>query len=141
MTAINPYLMFNGNCEEAFDFYESVFRSGSLEKNRYKEAPDQQIPGSQDKLMHAALPIGNGYMLMGSDTPSDDMRVSIGNNFSVSLSTDSEDEADKLFGKLSEGGKVTMQLSKTFWNAYFGMCTDKFGINWMVSYDYEKRGN
>lgn len=86
--------------------------------------------------MHIALPIGNGTVLMGTDAlESMGQHVSIGNNFHLSISTESEDEAKTLFAALSAGGKVTIPLDKMFWGAYFGMCTDKFNVQWMVSYD------
>lgn len=89
--------------------------------------------------MHIALPIGKNNTLMATDAlESMGHTITIGNNFQLSVAADSESEADKLFSGLSEGGKPTMPLQKTFWGSYFGMVTDKFGINWMVSYDYPK---
>ena len=89
--------------------------------------------------MHVSLPIGRGNLLMATDAlESMGHKLTQGNNYYLSLSTESETEADKLFNGLSSGGKVTMPLTKTFWGSYFGMLTDKFGICWMVSYDYPK---
>ena len=133
----NPYLLFNGNCEEAFNFYRSVFggefRGGIM---RFGSAPSETPNEKEANLvMHVTLPVGN-TLLMGSDTSEAHGKVS-GNNISVSIIADSEDEATRIFNGLSAGGKVTMALDKTFWGAYFGMFTDKFGISWMVNYDYK----
>jgi PhnB protein len=136
MAALDPYLFFDGKCEEAFEFYRTVFGGEFQMKSRYKEMPDVPCPDAdKEKIMHIALPIKNGSFLMGSDSPSN-IPLSFGNNFSVSVTTQSEDEANKLFKNLSSGGSINMPLQKTFWNAYFGMCTDKFGVNWMISYNY-----
>jgi PhnB protein len=90
----------------------------------------------QDKIMHVSLPMSKETMLMGSDTGGEWAPSFVqGNNFSISINPESKEEADRIFGKLSEGGKVTMPLNNTFWGDYFGMFTDKFGINWMISYN------
>ena len=140
MAAVNPYLTFNGNCEEAFNFYKSVFGGEFPFIGRFKDMPagDFQVQESDgEKIMHVSLPIGQGTVLMGSDTSeSCGQPTTIGNNFSISINTESEAEATELFNGLSEGGQVTMPLDKVFWGAYFGMLTDRFGINWMVNYDY-----
>lgn len=140
MAAINPYLTFNGNCEEAFNFYKSVFGGEFPYIGRFKEMPAQyNVPAEQgEKIMHVSLPIGNGTVLMGSDNSKEYGEATIfGNNFSISLDADSEEEAKNLFEKLSASGKVSMPLEKTFWGALFGMLVDKFGIQWMVNFDYE----
>lgn len=140
MAAINPYLTFNGNCEEAFNFYKSVFGGEFPYLGRFKEMPGEyKVPAEQgEKIMHVSLPIGNGTVLMGSDNSKEFGEATIiGNNFSISLNADNEDEAKRLFSALSAGGKVSMPLEKTFWGALFGMFVDKFGIQWMVNYDYE----
>jgi PhnB protein len=141
MAAINPYLNFSGNCEEAFNFYKSVFGGEFLTKMRFKEAPAeyQMAENEGEKIMHVALPIGQGTILMGSDRPSAMGPTTNGNNYSISINTTSEQEAAKLFQGLSAGGQVTMPLEKAFWGAYFGMFTDKFGIQWMVNYDYNQQ--
>jgi len=139
MKAVNPYLNFNGNTEEAFNFYKSVFGGEFLMLQRFKETPEaDKIPAAdREKLMHVALPVGKGNILMGTDaTEMMGFKLIEGNNFSLALSTDSEEESDTIFNKLAEGGQVTMPLSKVFWGAYFGMLKDKFGIQWMISYDY-----
>jgi PhnB protein len=141
MPTINPYLNFNGNTEEAFNFYRSVFGGEFRMVQRFKETPeaDKVPPGEKEKIMHISLPVGKANTLMATDTlESMGQKLTMGNNIQLSIETESEDEANRLFTGLSNGGKVTMQLDKTFWGAYFGMLTDKFGIQWMVSYTYEK---
>lgn len=140
MPSVHPYLNFNGNCGEAFDFYKSAFGGEFATKMFFKDAPaDPAMPPSEGgKIMHVALPIGKATVLMGSDRPGSFGSGKIGENFTVSIQVDSEDEAKKLFTGLSAGGKVVMPLDKTFWGAYFGMFTDKFGIQWMVNYDYNQ---
>jgi PhnB protein len=136
MATVNTYLTFSNNCEEAFNFYKSVFGGEFAHIGRFKDMPSEQpIPESEgNKIMHVSLPIGN-TVLMGSDSFSAQSQPVIGNNFSIAINAESQEEAQKLFDGLSAGGKVTMPLNKTFWGAYFGMFTDKFGINWMVNFD------
>ncbi|WP_293789269.1 VOC family protein [uncultured Pedobacter sp.] len=138
MATLNTYLNFNGNTEEAFNFYKSVFGGEFLVVQRYKDAPGcGSMPVSdQEKLMHIALPIG-GNMLMGTDVTNPMPPATFGTGISLSVDATSEEEAKRLFDGLSAGGTVTMALEKTFWNALFGMATDKFGIQWMVNYDYQ----
>lgn len=141
MATVNPYLNFNGNTEEAFIFYKSVFGGEFLTVQRFKDTPekDKLSPEDQEKIMHIALPIGNGIILMATDAvESMGHKLIPGNNFYMSISAESEAEADKLFNGLSAGGTVTMPLMKTFWGAYFGMFNDKFGTQWMVNYDYNQ---
>lgn len=140
MAAINPYLVFNGNCEEAFLFYKSVFGGEFPYIGKFKDMPPAEgIPvlseADGNKIMHVTLPIGDGSVLMGSDSNSASGEVAFGENISISINTKSKEEADKLFNGLSAGGTVTMPMSQTFWGAYFGMFADKFGINWMVNFD------
>lgn len=142
MATVNVYLTFNGNCEDAFNHYKSVFGCEFSYIGRFKDMPaGEENPVSEqdaDKIMHIALPISNETMIMGSDTGGEwASNYKLGNNFSISINTESKDEADRLFNKLSADGQVTMPLSNTFWGDYFGMFTDKFGINWMVSYRLE----
>ncbi|MGQ1788399.1 MULTISPECIES: VOC family protein [unclassified Saccharicrinis] len=144
MTTVNIYLTFNGNCEEAFNFYKSVFGGEFAMMSRFKEMPPQegmQMPEEEgDRIMHVTLPIGGDTVLMGSDTGGEwAAGYKEGNNFSISISADSKTKADEFFAKLSNGGKVIMPMEKTFWESYFGMFTDKFGINWMVSFDEVKK--
>ena len=140
MTLVNVYLTFDGNCEEAFNFYRSVFGGEFPYLGRYKDMPPEEGKKANtkdaEKIMHVSLPISKETMLMGSDTGGDwASNYSKGNNFAVSIATDNKGEADRLFNGLSAGGNVTMPMNKTFWGDYFGMFTDKFGINWMVSFN------
>jgi PhnB protein len=137
MATINPYLNFNGNTEEVFNFYKSVFGGEFTTISRFKEAPSEYKMSEKEgeKIMHISLPIGEGTTLMGSDVPEVMGKAIGGNNFSISINTTSEEEAHKLFNGLSAGGKVMMPLEKTFWGSLFGMFTDKFNIQWMVSYN------
>lgn len=141
--AVNPYLNFNGNTEEAFNFYRSVFGGDFAMLQRFKEAPAELCGGSVlsesdgEKIMHVALPIGEGNVLMGTDSlDSMGRKLTIGNNFSISLSAEGEAEATRLFNGLSADGRVEMPLQQAFWGALFGMLTDKFGVQWMVSHDH-----
>lgn len=140
MTTINTYLTFKGNCEEAFNFYKSAFGGEFAFVGRFKDMPQDDPNCQVDKselnnIMHISYPIGN-TMLMGSDAGGEWAKgITEGNNFSVSINTDSQEEADRLFNALSTNGKVTMPMNKTFWDSYFGMFTDQFGIQWMVSFD------
>ena len=141
MTTINPYLSFNGNCEEAFNFYKSVFGGEFPYVGRFKEMPaEYKVPEAEkEKIMHISLPISKETSLMGSDSSESFGHPSTaGDNFSISINADNEDEAKRFFNELSSGGTVKMPLEKTFWGSLFGMFIDKFGINWMVSYYYEK---
>jgi PhnB protein len=142
MAQINPYLTFNGNCEEAFNFYKSVFGGEFPYTGRYRDMQGgPEIPESEkNKIMHISLPISKETVLMGADSSNAfGHATSMGNNFSISINAESEEEARKLFDGLSSGGRVTMPLDKTFWGALFGMFTDKYDINWMVNYDYEQK--
>jgi len=144
MATVNVYLTFDGNCEEAFNFYKSVFGKEFSYIGRFGDMPPSEesklSEADAKRIMHVSLPISNETILMASDTTSEWAgTLKQGNNFSVSINTASKEEADALFNGLSAGGKVTMPLANTFWGAYFGMFEDKFGINWMVNYD-EPRG-
>jgi PhnB protein len=138
MATINPYLNFDGNCEEAFNFYKSIFGGEFQTIMRFKDAPLNSMPndGSDGNwLLHVALPIGKvGGILMGSDRPKSFPMGARNDSFSVSVDTESEAEARKLFDALSKGGNITMPFDKTFWGSLFGMFTDKYGIQWMVGY-------
>lgn len=140
MATINPYLIFNGNCEEAFLFYQSVFGGEFPYLGKFKDMPagDNTPPLSEEdanKIMHITLPIGKGSVLMGSDSNSASGAVVFGGNVSLSINAETKAEADQLFNGLSAGGNPFMPMSKTFWGAYFGMFVDKFGIHWMVNFD------
>lgn len=140
MASVNVYLNFNGNCEEAFTFYKSVFGGEFPYIGRFEEIPTSEnyivAENEANKIMHVSLPISKETRLMGSDTAGPMAAGFIaGNNFSISVNAESKEEAEKLFKGLSNGGTVTMPLSKTFWSECFGMFTDKLGINWMMSFD------
>jgi PhnB protein len=143
MATANVYLNFNGNCEEAFNFYKSVFGNEFTYIGRFGDMPESEDykvqKESKNKIMHVSLPIGKS-ILMGSDTGGDWAPSFLqGNNFSISITGDSKDEADKLFNALAQDGKITMPLDHTFWGDYFGMLTDKFGINWMMSFNEKQQ--
>jgi PhnB protein len=137
MATINPYLNYQGNAEEAFTFYKSVFGGEFSSLQRMKDTPDaDRVPAAErEKIMHIALPIGKGVTLMASDTlDSMGQKLSLGNNFYLSISVDSRQEADRVFNGLSKGGKIEMPMQKMFWGDYFGMFKDKFGVQWMVGF-------
>ncbi len=139
MKSITPYINFDGNCEEAFLFYQSIFGGEFPYIGRFSDMPNDQgleiSESDANKIMHVSLPIGDS-VLMGSDScEAFGPPLQMGNNFSVSVDADSDEEVDRIFNALAEGGSANMPPSKTFWDSYFGMLTDKFGINWMVSCD------
>ena len=145
MAASNIYLNFNGNCEEAFNFYKSVFggeftyigRFGDIPPSEKYKAPELD----KNLIMHVGLSIGP-TVIMGSDCGSEwSPKFKAGNNFSVAITADSREEADTLFAALSNGGQISMPMETMFWGDYFGMLTDKFGINWMVSFNTLQSGN
>ncbi|MGQ2983992.1 VOC family protein [Flavobacterium sp.] len=143
MATTNTYLNFNGDCEQAFNFYKSVFGGEFAYIGRFGDMPpsdEYTMPESDNnKIMHVSLPIGTS-VLMGSDTGGDWAPSFVqGNNFSVSVTAESKEEADIIFNGLAEGGKITMPLENTFWGDYFGMLTDKFGINWMMSFNEDNK--
>jgi len=141
MATINPYLAFDGNCEEVFNFYKSVFGGDFAYVGRFKDMPGEHpcVEGDAEKIMHIALPISKETVLMGSDvTEEQGGAMKVGDNISISISVSSEEEAKSLFEGLSAGGTVKVPLNKMFWGALFGMFVDKYGINWMVNYEYEQ---
>ena len=135
MKSSNITIMFNGQTEAAFNFYKSVFGGEFSNFQRMKDIPGDQpmSPGEAEKILYVQLPVGNS-VLMGMDVSSKMPPTNPGNNFMVSLDTSSEEENTRLFNELSEGGFVMMPLGHQFWGAFFGMVTDKFGIQWMLSY-------
>ncbi|MFF6982732.1 VOC family protein [Streptomyces sp. NPDC008343] len=126
---LNPYITFAGDARQAMEFYKDVF-GGTLVLNTYGEFGQKDTPMA-DKIMHGMLEAPNGFTLMGADTPTDDHRA--GNNISVSLSGDDDAELRGYWEKLSDGATVTVPLDKQMWGDVFGMCTDRFGITWMVN--------
>lgn len=137
MAAINPYLNFDGQCEEAFNFYRSVFGGEFASFQRFKDIPAQdQQPGDEgDYVMHVELPIGNGTSLMGSDRPSRMGKAAVGENIQISIQTQSDEETDRLWNGLTAGGQITMPLEQAFWGARFGMFVDRYGVRWMINQD------
>ncbi len=143
MATINPYINFNGNAEEAFAFYKSVF-GGEFEKIiRFKELSSPEFPVAEseaNKIMHIALPIGKN-ILIANDVPESMGRVNENENRSkISISAESKEEADKLFSGLSAGGKAEMPIMDSPWGPYFGMLRDKYGIEWTVEFDPKHNG-
>ncbi len=141
MATVNIYLNFNGNTEEAFNFYKSVFGGEFTSLQRFKDTPEaDKLPeNDRDKIMHVALPIGNGSILMATDAlESMGQKLTLGNNYHISVQAETEAEADQIFNRLSADGEVVMPLTKMFWGDYFGMTTDKFGVQWMVNYHYSE---
>src|SRR5688572_17687749 len=127
---LNPYISFPGNARDAMEFYRGVF-GGSLTLNTFGEFGGQDMP-DPDKIMHGMLTTDSGFTLMGADTPPG-MEHDPGNNIAISLSGDDAEELRGYWEQLSEGGTVTMPLEKQMWGDEFGMCTDRFGIAWMVN--------
>lgn len=132
---VQPYLFFNGSCEQAIEFYRKALGAEVEMMMRFKESPEPPKPGMvppgfENKIMHASVRIGQ-TTVMASDGCSAEKPNFDG--FSLSLSISSEAEADRAFGALAEGGQVRMPLNKTFWSPRFGMVTDRFGIGWMIS--------
>lgn len=134
--ALNTYLTFDGNCREAFEHYRSVFGGEFSVIQTFADGPpDMPRPaGAEDLVMHVSLPVGSS-VLMGSDRgPEFAAPLVAGNNFSISIQCQSREHCDAVFAKLSAGGNLTMPMQEMFWGSYFGMCTDRFGINWMIDY-------
>ena len=144
MAILNPYINFNGNAEEAFNFYKSVFGGEFALLIRFKDMPHHEKPLSENdakKIMHIALPIGKGNILMATDfLEGMGQKMIEGNRYSLSLNVQSREEADKLFNGLSNGGQVEVPIADSPWGSYFGMFKDKFGINWMVDFDPRYNG-
>ena len=142
MARVATYLNFPRNTEEAFNFYKSIFggefsRGGIARFRDIPPADGMPAMAEEDKnlVMHVELPILGGHLLMGTDAPeSMGFVVNYGNNVHINLEPDSKEETKKLFGLLSAGGKITMELADMFWGSYFGSCTDKFGVQWMFNY-------
>ncbi|MHA3787718.1 VOC family protein [Flavobacterium hauense] len=136
MNSLNPYLNFNGNTEEVFNFYRSVFGGEFAMLMRFGDTPGcEDMPETEKNgIMHVALPIGSS-VIMGTDVPKSMEQVSVGTNMSISMNANSREEADRIYNGLSAGGKATMPMNDMFWGDYYGMLTDKFEIQWMISYN------
>jgi PhnB protein len=143
MATINPYINFNGNAEEAFTFYKSVFGGEFAKVMRFKDLSSPEFPVAENdanKIMHIALPIGKN-ILMANDVPESMGQTNENENRSkISISTESREEADKLFNGLSADGNIEMPIADSPWGSYFGMFRDKFGIEWMVDFDPRYNG-
>lgn len=138
MAAINPYIHFNGNAEEAFTFYKSVFGGEFSKIMRYREVSNAEFPipeNDANKLMNIVLPIDNGTALKGSDVMEMMGQVNENDNRNtIAISAESREEADRLFNGLAAGGAIEMPIADGPMGAYFGMFTDKFGVQWMIDY-------
>ncbi|HET8864842.1 MAG TPA: VOC family protein [Gracilimonas sp.] len=141
MPTINPYLNFQGNTEEAFNFYRSIFGGDFIGGiSRFKDAPEgDELPeNEQNKVMHIGLAFGENNLIMATDAlESMNQKVKPGNNIYLCISADSKQQADDFFKGLSAGGETEMDMQDMFWGDYFGMCTDKFDVKWMVSFNKE----
>lgn len=143
MASINPHVNFNGNAEEAFNFYKSVFGGAFTKIIRFKDLGNTEHPLAEseaNKIMHIALPIGKS-VLMANDVPEILGRTNENENRSkIVISAESKEEADRLFNGLSAGGQIEMPISDSPWGSYFGMFRDKYGIEWMVDFDSNYEG-
>ena len=143
MAQINPHINFNGNAEEAFNFYKSIFGGEFAKIIRFKDLASAEFPvadNEANKIMHIALPIGKS-ILMANDVPEIMGRTNENENRSkIVISAESKEEADKLFNGLSAGGQIEMPISDSPWGSYFGMFRDKYGIEWMVDFDPKYKG-
>lgn len=139
MKNIIPYLNFNGDAEEALNYYKSIFGGEIVEINRYKDAPPMEgmeITEESGNLIMNAVYVMNEYTtLMVSDGHPAFDEIPFGQNVSLAMNVESKEEADRFFKGISEGGVITMPLENTFWNAYFGMAEDKFGVHWMINHE------
>jgi PhnB protein len=133
---LSIYLTFNGNCREAFDYYKAVFGGEFAEFQTFGDGPPEMAVADEnkDRVMHVSLPVGSST-LMGADTQNADAPFETGTNFSITVAPESRKLCDEYFSKLAAGGVVTMTLQDTFWGAYFGMCRDRFNINWIFNFD------
>jgi len=140
MATLNPHINFNGNAEEAFHFYRSVFGGDFAMVMRFKDMPGFPVAEHEaEKIMHIALPVGH-CVLMGNDVPEVMGRTNENEHRSkIAIGTDSREEADRLFQGLSEGGQVEMPIGDSPWGSYFGMFRDKYGIEWMVDFDGRRK--
>jgi PhnB protein len=138
MATINPHINFNGNAEEAFNFYKSVFGGEFKKIMRFKDLASAEFPVAENeanKIMHITLPIGKN-LLMANDVPESMGRTNENENRSkIVINAESKEEADKLFGGLSKGGQIEMPIADSPWGSYFGMFRDKYGIEWMIDFD------
>lgn len=135
MASANPYLNFAGNCADAFDFYRSVFGGEFSNVSKFSDMPadDGEAPAPElaDQVMHIALPLGDS-LLMGSDVPEGMGTVTPGSSTYVCIEPDTVEDGRRIFDRLAEGGEVEMPYESQFWGDYFGSCSDRYDIKWMV---------
>ena len=134
-TIIEPYLFFGGRCEEAVEFYEKTFSAERVMLMRFEETPDPMpegilAPGWEKKVMHASFRIGDSMIMASDGCGTEDHKF---DGFRLSICPENEAEAKRIFEALAEGGSIEMPLGKTFWSPCYGMCTDRFGVGWMVN--------
>ena len=142
MARVNAYLSFNGNCEEAFEFYKSVFQKEFKFIGRYKDVPDaarRYFPDCEDDhIMHIGLPLSRETILMGADILDGSRKEKYAYKFfSPYVSTESKEEAERIFNALSKDGEIKLPISDQFWGSYYGICVDRFGVNWKISFAVE----
>src|SRR5881227_1487311 len=143
MALINPHINFNGNAEEAFTFYKSVFGGEFAKVIRFKDLASPEFPVAEkeeNKIMHIALPIGKSNMLMANDVPESMGTNENENRSKIVIITESKEEADKFFNGLSVGGQIEGPIGDSPWGSYFGMFRDKYGIEWMVEFNSKANG-
>ncbi len=133
MAQINPYLNFDGTAEEAFKFYQSIL-GGELYIQKMKDVPGFDNEDEKERAMHVALPVGDNILMASDILRSAGHKLNMGNYSYISYSSDSRNEADRIFKALSEGGNVEMPMADMFWGDYYGSLIDKFGIRWMINY-------
>ncbi|MCD8030917.1 MAG: VOC family protein [Bacteroides sp.] len=135
MIKLEPYVRYNGTCEEAFQFYKSVLGGEFVYVMRHKDNPEKDhslAKEDEEKILHIALPVGDSILLMGADATSD-KPVQIGDDITLAISVQEEEEVRRLFDALSAGGEITLPLQKTFWADLYGEFTDSYGIHWIIS--------
>ena len=134
---LTPYLMFNGNCEEALNFYAKALGGGIVHLSRYEGSPMESMASDKQKVMHATL-IAKDITIMGADDGQEEKKNKGSGAVHLNINFDNTDEEEKVFNALVEGGRSTLPLQDTFWGSKFGMLTDKFGINWMLNCELKK---
>jgi len=139
MISINPYLVYNGNCEEAFNFYKNIFGNSDLHITYYKETPEESkkfFPNApNENVVHATLKINENTVIMGNDNanPSGQLTKPISNDFYIYVNSDNPKEAIRIFNELSVGGKIILPIASTFWTPLYGILIDRFGIHWKLT--------
>lgn len=143
MTKLNPYLTLPGTAAQAIELYQKVFKVEPVSIQKFKDMPPQEgikiSSEAGERILHAAFQIGNDMLMISDAMEGQDETVVLGSQTQVSVHPDSKEEADRMFGLLSDGGEVVMPMAMQFWGDYFGMCKDKFGVRWMINYHEEKK--